>query len=182
MDKFPTKNEPLSLNLDKAFIKKLESTAGDPNEMEKLESEFEFKYRSATGELIFAMVTASCDKSFACVKLCQYNNCPARVHFEAVGNLLLYIRDTQTDGIHFWRKTPNRSLLKAPLPAIRSETYVPNMPDITNHPARSHVYIDLDWVSDYEIRKSISGMAIIYAGATILYKTQFQKATAFSMD
>ena len=37
MNNFPPKNEPLPLNPDKAFIKKLETTEGDPNEVENLE-------------------------------------------------------------------------------------------------------------------------------------------------
>ena len=90
------------------------------------------------------------------------------------------MRDTQEDGIHFWRKTPNKSFPTASFPKPRSETYVPDIPDIAHHPAHPHVYTDSDWASDYETRKSVSGMAIIFAGGTILYKTQFQKATALS--
>ena len=180
MNKFPPKNEPLPLNADKTFIKKLETAVGEAEEFEVLEKEFDFKYRSATGELIFAMVTARCDISFACVKLCQYNNCPARTHFEAVRDILLCMRGTKEDGIHFWRKTKNKSLPKAPYPSTRSATYVPDIPNIALHPTRPYVYADSDWASDYATRKSVSGIALMFAEAIILYKTQFQKATALS--
>ena len=177
MNKFPPKNEPLPLNADKTFIKKLETAVGEVEEFEVLEKEFDFKYKSATGELIFAMVTARCDISFACVKLCQYNNCPARIHFEAVRDILLCMRGTKEDGIHFWRKTKNKSLPKAPYPSTRS---APDIPNIALHPTRPYVYADSDWASDYATRKSVSGIALMFAEAIILYKTQFQKATALS--
>ena len=121
---YPTNNEPLPMKSDKDTARELESaqpamTADgkiDENAIKQLEQEYGFQYRSITGEMIFAMVTARPDISFATVKLCQYNSKPARAHFEAAKHLLLYLRDTKEDGITFWRKQKNMGLPKLPFP------------------------------------------------------------------
>ena len=89
MKNYPECNEPLPMKPDKELARALEHEEApldkdgevDQKAIMALETEFGFKYRSATGELIFAMVTARPDISYATVKLCQYNTKPTRVHF-----------------------------------------------------------------------------------------------------
>ena len=145
-----------------------------------LEKEFKFKYRSATGELIFAMVTCRQDISFHTTKLSQYNGCPGRKHFEAVRKLLLYVRDTASDGIYFWRKEPNMELPVGEIPITRTEPYHRIViPENTQGDATFGL-VDSDWASDTTHRKSVSGIGIMYAGALIAYKSNFQKVPALS--
>ena len=75
LDKVPVKNARVPMRSDKKYLEELENCSKevDPEQVEELEKEFGFKYRAATGELIFAMVTARVDISFPVVKLCQYN-------------------------------------------------------------------------------------------------------------
>ena len=188
MKNFPVRNEPLPMKPDKQVSMELEQTQAlldsngdvDLKEIERLEKEYGFQYRSATGELIFAMVTARPDISFATVKLCQYNSKPAKPHFEAVRHLLLYLRDTKHDGITFWRKTPNNNLPQLPFPTTRKEEFNNTEPQIALSPEKAHVYADSDWAGDTKHRKSVSGIGIFFAGAAILYKTMFQKPIAMS--
>ena len=173
---------------DKELARALEQTEAptnangdiDINSIQKLEKEFGFKYRSAKEELIFAMVTARPDISFATVKLCQYNSKPARVHFETIRDLLLYIRDTKSDGITFWRKQSNNALPKLPLPPTRPEPFENDAPPIATNPEKIHVYADSDWAGDTKHRKSVSGIGIFFAVAAILYKSMNQNVIALS--
>jgi hypothetical protein len=47
-------------------------------------------------------------------------------------------------------------------------------------PTRLTGYTDSDWGCDHSHRRSISGVIILLAAATVLYKTKFQKAVALS--
>ena len=47
-------------------------------------------------------------------------------------------------------------------------------------PQTVHIYADSDWAGDSKHRKPVSGIGIFFAGATILYKTMFQKVIAMS--
>ena len=107
----PYDNDPLPMNNDTAFAKVLETDASTTiEETIELENEFKFKYRSVTGELIFAMVTFRPDISFPIIKLSQHNSCPARSHFEALKRLLIYVRNTTDEGLYYWRREPNGDL------------------------------------------------------------------------
>ncbi len=79
-------HKPLPLNSDKKYILSLETDVGstDPQMQQNLENTAGFKYRNATGELIFAMVTCHANIAFPVIKLTQYNSNPGLSHFEAV--------------------------------------------------------------------------------------------------
>ena len=126
------------------------------------------------------MVTARPDISYPTVKLCQYNSCPARIHFEAVQKIIIYLRDTYTDGIYFWRTQSHKHLPKGPRPFPRSEEYKLNNHEVANNLNLAHAFADSDWAGDSKHRKSVSGIGIMFAGAVIIYKTMFQKAIALS--
>ena len=182
MKDIPSTNETLPMSSDPEFIRKIDSTEGsdDPKQIQLLEDEFGFKYRSATGGLIFAIITARPDISYPTVKLCQYNSCPVRVHFEAIKRILLYIRDTTNDGIYFWRTRPHPTLKKGPRPTPRSEEYNPKIPSAAQDPTKVHAFADSDWAGDSKNRRSVSGIGIMFAGSVIIYKTMFQKSIALS--
>ena len=68
----PIDNEPLPMSSDSEHgktYKEDESTTID--QIVALEEEYRFKHRSATGELIFTMVTIRPNINFQIIKLCQ---------------------------------------------------------------------------------------------------------------
>ncbi len=81
-----TSNKPVPMTSDPEVIRTIDSSVGPQTEKErqKLEREMGFKYRAATGELLFAMVTCRPDISNAVIKLTQFNANPARCHYEAI--------------------------------------------------------------------------------------------------
>ena len=66
-----TSNRPTPMSSDPDVIKMLDTSVGSMNEHKKieLEQEMQFKYRTATGELLFAMFTCRLDISNAVIKL-----------------------------------------------------------------------------------------------------------------
>ena len=71
-----TQNKPIPMLSDNAYMRKLESTKGEQDTEYKRAFEHTngFKYRNATGKLIFAMIICRPDISFPILKLSQFNN------------------------------------------------------------------------------------------------------------
>jgi hypothetical protein len=152
-------------------------------EVAKLEEEFGFGYRQAVGELIYALVTCRPDISFPIIKLSQYSMRPNRIHFEALQNIYRYLNATKNEGIHFWRKEPREDLPTGSLPEVkRDENY--NEQSIKEReqsdPKILIGTVDSDYGGDTTHRKSVSGVILIIAGGTVLYKTKFQDTIAMS--
>ena len=105
-----------------------------------------FNYRQAIGELIFLMVTCRPDISFPLIKLSQYSNKPAKVHYKAVKQIFLYIQSTPDEGIHFWRPQPNDTLQTLPLPTPKENNDNP----MKEHDSSTimHANVDADWGGD----------------------------------
>ena len=72
----------------------------------KLAKEMKIFYRSAVGELIWAMTTCRPDLAYVVVKLSQSNHCPHEHHYHRLRHALKYLYITKDDGIYFWRTTP----------------------------------------------------------------------------
>ena len=103
------------------------------------------------------MVTCRPDILLVVIKLSQYSTKPAKVYYQVARHMLKYFRDTQDNGLHFWRPISREDLPNQPLPKIREDI---NDVSISQH-EKSIVYgyIDADWGRDTNHRRSISGMA-----------------------
>ena len=68
-------NKPTPMKADPKYIAEMDTSKRliDPSERKELENRMGFKYRAATGELIFAMVACHPDISYAVIKLTQFN-------------------------------------------------------------------------------------------------------------
>ena len=176
------RRKPIPMKSDNEYIRELETASGptDHESQEKLEQKMGFKYRAATGELIFAMVTCRPDISHSIIKLTQYNNNPAEIHYKAVLEIYAYLRDTKTKGLTYWKTNPDKSLPTTPPIHPDAEEYVLNLPNEHNNTQYAYGYVDSDWAGDSLTRKSISGIAFLLAGAAIVYKTLHQKSVALS--
>ena len=174
---------PIPMQADAEYRHKLENaTPATPQERQKLEQEFKFKYRQGVGELLYAMVTCRPDIAFPVVKLSQYSVAPSRIHFEAIKQLYIYIKQTKQDGIYYWRKTPRSDLKQYPPPDTKPDSnYSHDIPEKTQHtPPTLVTAVDSDHASDSTHRKSVSGIIHMLAGGVIHYKCKYQDIIATS--
>ena len=74
------------------------------------------------------------------IKLSQYSTRPALQHFKAVQGIFNYLKDTQYDGIYYWRNTP-RTVCSP------SSNYIPQDRD-QNMPYNIRVMVDSDHAND----------------------------------
>ena len=176
----PICHKPLPMSSQNTDIKELETTTGpnEPADQIALQTTNGFKYRMTTGELIFALVTCRADIAFPVMKLTQYNNDPAQCHFDAIKQIYKYLNSTKSEGLYFWRPTPEKTLPSIPLPQIMEDTYEVFVPP--SKLCTAHCFADSDWAGNRRDRRSVSGILIMLGGAAIVYKTVLQKTIALS--
>ena len=179
---YAKKRKLTPMKADHEYIRTIETSIGptNPSEQQELERKMGFKYRAATGELIFAMVTCRPDISHAIIKLTQYNNNPAEKHYNAVLDIYTYLRETMNKGLTYWKTRPDPNLPHAPNVTPDAEDYVLNLPKEHHDTDHAYGYVDSDWAGNILTRKSVSGIAFLLAGAAIVYKTLHQKSVALS--
>ena len=158
-------------------------TALDLHELEKLEHDLGFSYRQDIGKVLFGLVTYQLDISFSTIKLSQYSTRPGHRHFDALKELLVYLRDTIDDGIYYWRRHPRMDLPVGPLPRCRrDENYDRGeVIQLNQHFDDKLVAAkDSDFAADTTHRRSVTGVVIKLAGGAVLFKTAFQAILALS--
>ncbi len=131
------------------------------------------------GELIYALVVARVDISFAINKLSQYGANPASIHYQAVRQVFAFLNNTRTDGLTFWQKSPRNNLPLPDIPTPRSNPQ-DRLPTPSTTPTRLLAYSDANWGSDAAYRRSVTGIIILLSGAAVLYSTKYQKAVTLS--
>ena len=181
-DMTTVKHKPLPMESDNKYILSLESEVGpkENDAQKELEQSQGFKYRNATGELIFAMITCRADIAFPVIKLTQYNSQPACVHFTAVKKVFTYLNATIDDGLIFWQPRPHRTLPYASQPLPADDTHKLFIPPESESSTVAYGYTDSDLAGDTKTRKSVSGVTIIFGGAAAVYKTILQRTIALS--
>ena len=177
-----TKNKPIPMESESKFIQQMETDIGpnDPTEHQDLETSVGFKYRNATGELIFAMITCRADIAFPVIKLTQFNTTPALSHYNAVKKVFIYLNATQTEGIQFWRPRPNTNVPTCHIPQPEHDTHQFYVPPESSSSLTAYGYTDSDLAGDTSTRKSVSGVTIFFGGAAAVYKTILQRTVALS--
>jgi hypothetical protein len=175
-------NHPIPMRADSESLRKLELSKGpeDPREAQELEKEMGFSYRQAIGELIFAMTVGRIDISYPIIKLSQYSARPSKAQYQAVKQVFVYLNATRDQGLTYWRREPNMNVPYAapPIPVSAPSTLqgFKKTPDANTLEG----YVDSDWGSDRQHRRSISGIVFMLAGAAIFYKTRYQPTVALS--
>ena len=107
-----------------------------------------FGYRNGIGELIYVMITCRPDLSYAVVRCSQYSSKPHEIHYHAVRHMLKYLYQTRTDGIYYWRATPNMMLPQVPPPPLLSNAHDLLLDGRPKHAADDlHAYMDLEWAT-----------------------------------
>jgi len=187
-DKYPwlfqTSTPHTPLPHSKIFLDAFRQAIGDPNpkHQKDLSSHNGFQYRTAIGELIYAMVSCRPDLSFAVTKCAQSSACPHQKHYDGVKHILRYLYTTRDDGIYFWRTQPNTSLQDVPLPTCKSSNddnlLLEGRPN--TGPLQSVGFVDSDWAACVTTRRSFTGLCIRLAGGTVAYKSRLQPTVALS--
>ena len=138
------------------------------------------KYRTATGELLFAMVTCRPDISNVVIKLTQFNINQAKYHYEAVKIVYKYLNATAESGFTFWRTQRNNKLQHKPHNGPQQEEY--NFQTTKEHTeiTQPYILVDSDWAGNVKTRHSVSGIVIMMAGTAVIYKTIRQRVVALS--
>jgi Reverse transcriptase (RNA-dependent DNA polymerase) len=115
-------NLPVPMRSDPAYQRQLETVTRPTDETAQnaLQAQAGFSYRMATGELIYALVAARPEISFATTKLTQYGSSPALTHYQAVKLVYAFLNNTKADGLIFWRSAPRMDLPDIPFPELRS--------------------------------------------------------------
>ena len=125
------------------------------------------------------MVTTRPYISFPIIKLSQFSNNPQDIHYDAVKKIFLYLKATSTNGIYYWRRTPIEDLPRGKLPKVKSDPYQYTVKS-SNESDEIIGYSDSDWAGDTSHRKSVSGIAVMYAGGVVHFKTRYQDTIALS--
>ena len=105
-------NIPLPMRSESKYQRELEQAdrPATAHEQLQIQKQAGFSYRMTTGELIYALVVARLDISFAIIKLCQYNANPAAVHYQAIKHVFAFLNNTREDGLIYWRPQPRMDL------------------------------------------------------------------------
>jgi hypothetical protein len=100
---------PTPLPNTKTFLTLFLNAKGtpDPQSQSQLAQSMKFSYRSAIGELIWAMTTCRQNISYATVCASQYSFSPHALHNHGVKHILKYLHATKDNGIFFWWTSSN---------------------------------------------------------------------------
>jgi hypothetical protein len=113
-----TKSEAILIEpLHPSAFKELEETTPPTSESEKLQLEQAagFSYCNAIGELLYAFVTCRIDIGYAMAELSKFSCGPAACHYAAIKWVYRYLRQTQDEGLVYWRPHPGKDLPHTPL-------------------------------------------------------------------
>jgi KUP system potassium uptake protein len=188
-DQYPLAPQATPLPTRKRFIESFLSADGDRNKdgtpdmsyQRKMQKQLKISYRSAIGEIIWAMTTCRPDVSHAVVKAAQFSSCPHEIHYHGVRHILKYLNKTKDEGITFWRATKRTDLPDAPRPTIISdkrELFQDKRREFG--PMELNAQADSDWAHCPKTRRSFTGVIVRMAGGTIAWKTRLQEAVALS--
>ena len=97
------------------------------NERIDYENELGFSYQQRIGGIIYVLVTCCPDLSFAAIKLSQYSENPAKIHYSgALKDVFRYLKATEKEGIYFWRKQPQTDLPIGTTPICKNDSNYDN--------------------------------------------------------
>ena len=113
-----------------------------------------FSYRQGIGELIYALTICRIDISIAIIILSQHSINLAKIHYEAVKHLLVYLNATEQDRLTHWRTELNKDLPYASDPWIISDESLSQKCEL-QHALEAVGTCDATWASDHKHRRSM---------------------------
>jgi hypothetical protein len=109
-------------------------------------------YQRAVGALMYLMLGTRPDLAYTVAALGQHSACPGTDHQRALDRAFHYHRATSDWKLTFQRGAPNGTVLKG--------------------------FVDADWASDVNDRKSTSGFVFMLAGGAVSWGSKKQSAVA----
>ena len=138
-----------------------------------------FGYRSVLGEILFAYVLCRPDIGYAVTTLAKFSTAPNEHHYKALKHLAIYLRQTQSWGIHFWRSNPVEGLPEVPFTPMTYDDALPTIPPPTSlHQLVTHV--DAAHANELRQRRSTTGYGCCLAGGVVAYRSRTQSICAQS--
>jgi hypothetical protein len=111
-------------------------------------------YQSAVGALMYPMLGTRPDLAYAVGALGRHNATPGPAHFVSLDRVFKYLRGSSALRLVFRRGAPEGAVLRG--------------------------FVDADWASDINDRKSTSGFVFLLAGAAISWGSKKQTSVALS--
>jgi hypothetical protein len=108
-------------------------------------------YRSIVGSLLHLVVNTRPDIAYAVSQVCRYSSNPGIAHWNAVKQILRYLKGTSKYGI---------KLFGSPLQFL--------------------AYSDSDWAGDIDTRKSTTGFVLKVGDSSLIWKSKLQSCTTRS--
>ena len=175
---------PIPMRSDSKYQRDLETAEchNTPEEQQHVHQQAGFSFRMATGELIYALIVARMEISFAIIKLSQYSPNLALIHYKALRHVFAYLNHIREDGLIYWCPRPRNDLPDVSTPTQQQSLIHNRLPASYPQPWPLSLlaYSDSDWGSDTSHRRSVSSTIIILSGAAVLYSTKFQKEITLS--
>ena len=140
----------------KSDIRPISTPALANEHMMKLtEPEIDIKsYQQAIGALMYPMLGTHPDLAYSVAALGRHAANPGHEHQRALDRVFCYLRATSDQKLTFQKGSPGGSIL--------------------------HSYVDADWASDINDRKSTSGYAFMLGGGAVSWSSKKQPTVALS--
>ena len=148
-DKIAQKGSATPMSADSKILRMLENAVPPiiKDEAVLLQRKMGFNYRQAVGELLYAMVTCRPGISFPVVKLSQYSNDPAEIHYKALRQVFQYLAQTKDHGITYWKPKIDHDLPLGPVPHLHKDSNLDthNLPQPDSNVLQGSVDYDWGW-------------------------------------
>jgi hypothetical protein len=166
--------------LPKSDLNALYTTSGTAeNSPAHVAKEMGFSYRTLLGELLYAYITARPDIGYAIATLAKFANAPAKIHYQRLKGLALYLRNTIDWGIIYWRPAPNLSLPEVLLTLAEFNATLPPFPSRSS-PFQLRGFVDASHANDLRNRRSTTGYGFLLACGVVAFRCKTQSITATS--
>jgi hypothetical protein len=143
-----------------------------------------FPYRTIMGMLIFAVQIGRFDIAPDMCILCNFNERPSVAHFQAVKNVIKYLRDTSRRSLIYWRPTgrERHDLPIGDIIPVRPERGISDKFPTDFPPVEPVCFVEASYDGLLPIGEhlSITGIFICLSGTAIFSKTAIQKTTSLS--
>ena len=160
-----------------ASLNEMYDSVGPPEgtpEHAALSKQMGFGYRSLLGELLYAYVICRPDIGYSLVTLAQFNTNPSKIHYRYLKHVALYLRQTASWGIIYWRQEPNMLLPDVPFDKLEHPTSLPTFPAEINW-YKLTGFVDAAYANELRRRRSTTGYGFSLAGGVVSYRCQLQK-------
>ena len=177
-----TRVKPIPMKTDVDYQTRIQLEEGPESlkERKHLERQMGFSYRQCIGELIYALTICRVDISIAVITLSQHAINPAKIHYDAVKHVFLYLNATKKVGLTYWRTEQRLDLPYEPDPVTISDDNVLRKFELQHNALEIVGACDATWASDRKHRRSMGGIVMMLAGAAVYYRTRLQPTVAQS--